>query len=279
MSGGPLLHRTALVTGAGRRRGIGREIALELARQGADVVVHGSPRAPDRYPASEREAGWRGAESVADEIRALGRRAFAVEADLASPSASQQLVADAIDRLGTVHILVNNAATAGTTGADTLAELDDEVWCRTVEVNLNAVYRITRAVLPGMLEAGRGSIVNIGSLAGTKPRPRFGAYPATKAAIMALTRQLALEFAPVVRANCVSPGSTETDMLDGTFARHDALSAQEPGTFRRQNIARIPMQRQGRPEDIAAAVAWLASDAAQFITGQILSVDGGQDLR
>jgi NAD(P)-dependent dehydrogenase (short-subunit alcohol dehydrogenase family) len=83
----------------------------------------------------------------------------------------------------------------------------------------------------------------------------------------------------VVRANCVSPGSTETDMLDGTFARRDALSAQEPGTFRRQNIARIPLQRQGRPEDIAAAVAWLASDAAQFVTGQILTVDGGQDLQ
>ncbi|HEY1508980.1 MAG TPA: glucose 1-dehydrogenase [Solirubrobacteraceae bacterium] len=270
--------RTALVTGAGRLRGIGRAIALELAACGADVIVHGSPRSPDAYPEHERAAGWRGATSVAEEISASGRRAVAVEGDLADPRGIAELF-EAAAQLGTVDVLVNNAAMSGTTGTDTLVDLDDDVWLRTVDINLHAVYRTCKAALPGMVAAGRGSIVNIGSLAGTKPRPRFGAYPASKAAVMALTRQIALEFGPEVRANCVSPGSTETDMLDGTFSRHDTLSGQPSGTFRRENISRIPLGRQGQPEDIARAVSWLASDAAAFVTGQVLSIDGGQDLR
>lgn len=279
MTGAPLAGRTALVTGAGRRRGIGRAIALHLAGLGADVVVHGSPRAPAHYPTHEREAGWRGAASVADEIEALGRRAVAVEADLGTDAGPKDLVKRALDAVGSVLVLVNNAGMAGTTGADTLVELDDDVWTRTVNVNLNAVYQLCKGLIPGMLDAGGGSIVNISSLAGIKPRPRFGAYPASKAAVITLTRQLALEFAPAVRANCICPGSTETDMLDGTFSRHDALRNQEPGTFRRQNISRIPLLRQGQPEDIASAVGFFATDASAFITGQVLSVDGGQDLR
>ena len=272
----PLHGRVALVTGAARRQGIGRAIALELARQGADVAVHGSQRPPSD---AEREAGWHGPASVVEQVTALGRRGVAVEADLRDRSAAHEMVAAAQAELGVVDILVNNAAMAGTTGTDTLLTIDDDVWFETVDVNLNATYLCCRAVLGGMVEAGRGSIVNIGSLAGSKPRPMFGAYPATKAAIDALTRQLALEFAPAVRANCVSPGSTETDMLDGTFSRHDRRTGSQPGTFRSQNIARIPMQRQGQPEDVARAVAFLASDAAAFITGQTLCVDGGQDLR
>jgi NAD(P)-dependent dehydrogenase (short-subunit alcohol dehydrogenase family) len=275
----PLGGRLALVTGAGRARGIGREIALELARQGADVVVHGSPRAPDSYLPHEREAGWRGPASVAAEIVALGQRAHAVEVDLSDDNGPGELAAEARAAIGTIDVLVNNAAMAGTTGTQTLAELDDAVWTQTVAVNMTAVFRLCKELIPGMLEAGQGSIVNISSLAGTKPRPRFGAYSATKAAVIALTRQLALEFAPAVRVNSVSPGSTETDMLDGTFSRHDQLSGSPSGTFRKQNIARIPMLRQGQPEDIARVVAFLASDAAGFVTGQNVSVDGGQDLR
>jgi NAD(P)-dependent dehydrogenase (short-subunit alcohol dehydrogenase family) len=199
--------------------------------------------------------------------------------DLVDEGAPGELAAEARSAFGVIDVLVNNASWAGTTGTHTLVELDDAVWMRTIAVNLTATFRLCKAFIPGMLEAGHGSVINITALAGTKPRARFGAYSATKAAVIALSHQLALEFAPQVRVNCVSPGSTETDMLDGTFSRRDQLSGSPPGTFREQNIARIPMLRQGQPEDIARVVAFLASDAAGFVTGQNLSVDGGQDLR
>jgi 3-oxoacyl-[acyl-carrier protein] reductase/meso-butanediol dehydrogenase/(S,S)-butanediol dehydrogenase/diacetyl reductase len=278
MSQSSLSGRVALVTGAARRRGIGRGIALELAASGAAVVVHGAPRAPADLPPEEQAAGWTGASSVAEEIVAAGGRAIAVEADITDAAAVGDAVARGEEALGTIDILVNNAGIAGTTGADDLVALDDTVWHRTVDVNLNATYLVSKAVLPGMLAAGRGVIVNISSLAGRTPFARFGAYGATKAAMIGLTQQMALEFAPTVRCNCVCPGSTDTDMMDGTFARRDAVAGAPAGTAKAAAIARIPMGRQGTPADIAKAVRFLASDDAAWITGQTLNVDGGQRM-
>lgn len=270
--------KVALVTGAARRRGIGRGIALELARAGADVVVHGLPRAPSGQPAAERAIDWQGARSVADEVTALGRRAMAVEGDLTDRETVQRIALEVEGRLGTVDVLVNNAAVPGGAGDAAIIDLDDELWYRTVDVNLNAVYLVTKAFAGGMVRAGSGSIVNISSVAGRAGQPRMGAYCASKFAVVGLTQQLALELAPAVRVNCICPGSTDTDMMDGTFARRDQVAGSVPGTAKAARVRSLPLARQGRPEDLGNAVVFLASDAASWITGQTLNVDGGQRM-
>jgi 3-oxoacyl-[acyl-carrier protein] reductase/meso-butanediol dehydrogenase/(S,S)-butanediol dehydrogenase/diacetyl reductase len=261
-----LSGRIALVTGSGRRRGIGSAIAHELAAAGAGVVIHGSGRAPDELAA------------VAADVGAHGGRVAAVEADLTDRHAVRAMAARIEEEVGVVDILVNNAGVAGTAGLHDILELDDDVWYRTVDGNLNAVYLVTKAFIGGMAAAGRGSVVNISSLAGRTGQPRMGAYCATKFAIVGLTQQLALEFAPAVRVNCVAPGSVDTDMMDGTFARRDELAGASPGTAKAARITTIPLARQGLPEDIARAVAFLASDEAAWITGQTMNVDGGNRM-
>jgi NAD(P)-dependent dehydrogenase (short-subunit alcohol dehydrogenase family) len=270
--------KVALVTGAARRRGIGRGIALELARAGADVVVHGLPRAPSDQPAAERAIDWRGARSVADEVTALGRRAMAVEGDLTDRETVRRIALEVEEQLGTLDVLVNNAAVPGGAGDAAIIDLDDELWYRTVDVNLNAVYLVTKAFAGAMFRAGSGSIVNISSVAGRAGQPRMGAYCATKFAVVGLTQQLALELAPAVRVNCICPGSTDTDMMDGTFVRRDQAAGSAPGTAKAARVRSLPLARQGRPEDLGSAVVFLASDAASWITGQTLNVDGGQRM-
>lgn len=269
--------KVALVTGAGRKRGIGRAIALRLAEEGCHVAVSGFPRDPSTFPAPEQAEGWRGAASVADEIAAAGRRSFALDADVTVPDQVQALVDGTVAALGGIDILVNNAALPSEAGANGILDLDDEVWFRTVDVNLNGLYLVTKAVGRVMRDAGRGgSIVNISSMAGRVGLPNYGAYCATKFGMIGLTQQLALELTPHrVRVNCVCPGSTDTDMMDGTFGRTAARFGIEPEQARKGTISRIPWGRQGRPEEQAAAVAFLASDDAAYITGQTVNVDGG----
>jgi NAD(P)-dependent dehydrogenase (short-subunit alcohol dehydrogenase family) len=257
-----LAGRIALVTGAGRRRGIGHGIVMELARAGADVAVHA--RVWDEQP-------W-----PLEEVRALGRRVLTVEGDLTEPGTARRLVDEIAGGLGTVDVLVNNAGVAGGSGSDLLADFDDELWYQAVDVNLNSVYLVTKAFVPGMVAAGSGAIVNISSIAGRGARPRAGAYVATKFAVIGLTQQLALEYAPAIRVNAVCPGSVDTEEMDKTFVRRDEVAGTPPGTAKAKRIASLPLQRQGTPEDIGRAVAFLASGAADWITGQSLNVDGGQ---
>jgi NAD(P)-dependent dehydrogenase (short-subunit alcohol dehydrogenase family) len=271
----PHAGKVALVTGANREHGIGRAIALELARKGADVVVHGSHRPPN--PA-EQAHGWRGAASVAEEIRAMGRRATAIECDLSERGAAAELVARSRDELGLITVLVNNAATGVGTGEVDIVEVSDDDWYGGIAVNLHAVYGCCKATIPQMREAGAGAIVNIGSAAGLHARPSYGSYVASKFAIVGLTQQLAREFAPTVRVNCVCPGVANTDMLDATFSRTEARLDMAPGSLRAQLTPRIPLQRFAEPADLASVVGFLLSDAGGYITGQIIAVDGGMDL-
>ncbi|MGI9624115.1 MAG: SDR family NAD(P)-dependent oxidoreductase [Acidimicrobiales bacterium] len=269
--------KVAVVTGAARLRGIGRAIAIRLAEEGCSVVVTGLARDPSEYPKAERDQRWRGVHSVSAEIEAMGRESLAVEGDVSVADDVALMAAAVRDRFGKCDILVNNAALPSEAGAAPVLDMTDENWFRTVDVNLHGLYHVIRAFGTLMREAGDGGcIVNISSAAGRVGLANYGAYCATKWAMVGLTQQLALELAPNgIRVNCICPGSTDTDMMDSTFRRNAEVAGVSFEKVKASMGPRLPLGRQGRAEEQAAAVAFLASDDASYITGQTLNVDGG----
>src|SRR6266545_5519805 len=278
---GALEGKVAIVTGAGRMRGIGRAIALRLAKDGADVVVAAAPRPVESMPALEREAGWRGVESLAEEISAHGRLALALDLDVTKPNEVSLMVERATRELRRIDILVNNAGLALVSGKKDLWETTDEEWSREIDVNLNGVYHCCKAVAGVLVAQGDGGrIINISSLAGRVAQPQYGRYTPAKFAVIGLTQMLALELAPYrVTVNAVCPGSTDTDMMDGTF-RRTGERMHVPFEMVKDGVKRfIPLGRQAEPPEIASVVSYLASPAAAYITGQAINVDGGILMR
>ena len=241
------MRQVALVTGASR--GIGRAIALELGQAGYAVCVN--------YLNSQQAA-----QQVADTLRSQGCDAIAIQADVADGAAVADMVRRTEKELGPVTVLVNNA---GVAGQAQFQDITDEMWNRYLAVNLGGARNTIRAVLPHMLSEKSGAIVNISSIWGLRGASCEVAYACTKAAIIALTRSLAMELAPSgIRVNCVAPGVINTDMVQ--------VLGQET---LRDLAVQTPLGRLGTPEDISHAVAFLASDKASFITGQVLGADGG----
>lgn len=241
------MRRSALVTGASR--GIGRAVAAALAQEGWSVCIN--------Y-LEHRDA----AEELVRQLRAQGRAAMAFQADVADREAVNACVRAASEELGPVELLVNNA---GISHRGLFQDLDDGAWERLLAVNLTGPRNAVQAVLPHMLSEKRGCIVNISSIWGLRGGSCETAYAVTKAGIIGLTRSLALELAPSgIRVNCVAPGCIETDMVRVLGEDTRRMLAEE-----------TPMGRLGRPEEIAGAVAFLASEKAGFITGQVLAADGG----
>ena len=252
MSSLALEGKSALITGASR--GIGRAIALRFAEEGCDVAVNYVTEA-GRDNAAE-------ADEVAEQIRALGRQAICVEADVTDLEAVEGMAEYVIERLGKLDILVNNA---GITRDRTLKELAKEDWDRVIEVNLTGAFHCARAVIDHMRERRSWRIISISSVVAQMGNIGQTNYAASKAGLIGLTMSLAREVARRgITVNCIAPGFIDTEMTQAM-----------PDDIREQVIATIPMARMGRPEEVANAAAFLASEAASYITGQVLSVNGG----
>ncbi len=244
------MSRVALVTGGSR--GIGRAIALRLASDGHAVAVN--------YAVNSTAA-----DDVVEAITASGGTAIAVQADVGDADAVSAMFADVEDRLGRVEVLVNNA---GITRDDLLLRMGPEAWDQVIETNLRSVYLCSRAAMRGMLRSKWGRIISVSSISGISGNPGQANYAASKAGIIGFSKSIAREIGSRnITVNVVAPGFIETDMTE------------ELGTEIAEEVAsRVAVGRLGSPEEIAAAVGYLASDDAAYVTGQTLVVDGGLAL-
>jgi 3-oxoacyl-[acyl-carrier protein] reductase/meso-butanediol dehydrogenase/(S,S)-butanediol dehydrogenase/diacetyl reductase len=278
---GALEGKVAIVTGAGRMRGIGRAIAVRLAADGASVAASAVSRPPESFPEHERGSGWQGITSVVSEIEDAGGHALGLDLDVTKADEVRAGVERVRKEFGRIDILVNNAGLAIVSGKKNLWEMDDDEWYREIDVNLHGVYHCCRAVIPALLDQGDGGrIINISSLAGREGQAQYGGYTPGKFAVVGLTQALAKELAPYkVTVNAICPGSTDTDMMDGTFGRTEARMGLPQGAIKQMVHTFIPLGRQAEPAEMASVVAYLASDAASYITGQSIMVDGGILMR
>jgi 3-oxoacyl-[acyl-carrier protein] reductase len=242
-----LTGKAALVTGGSR--GIGKAIGLRLARQGADVAFS--------YRGNQEAA-----KATAAEIESIGTKALAIQGDVKDPESAEAVVKAALDAFGKVDILVNNA---GITRDDLIMRMTEEAWREVLETNLFGAFWMTKAVTRPMLKARAGRIVNITSVSGQAGQMGQANYSSAKAGLIGLTKATARELASRgITANAVAPGFVLTELTQNL-----------PEALQAELIARTPLGRFGTVEEIADAVAFLASDEARYITGQVLAVDGG----
>lgn len=263
-----LKDKVAIVTGAGRHQGVGRAIALELARQGTKVVITSTGRDPSTFPDSEKSIGWNDIASLAQEIKVLGSEALPLTVDLSEPSSAANLVQRALDRFGRIDVLINNAGAAKRRDRVPIVELEPSEWMRVLDINLNAVFSLSQAVGQQLVSQGQGGVmINISSIASKAADARYGAYAASKAGLNALTHVMAMELASVgVRVNALCPG-----VLDTSRTEDHRLSGRWEFL-----LSRIPLGRAGTGMDVAYLCVFLCSDMAAWITGQTIVVDGGQ---
>jgi NAD(P)-dependent dehydrogenase (short-subunit alcohol dehydrogenase family) len=242
-----MTDKVALVTGAAS--GLGKATALRFGAEGARVVC--------------ADVSAVAVEQTAREITAAGGQAIAVVADVTDEAACARMVEQTVERFGSLSTLVNSA---GVRSAEPGARPEFADWQRVVDVNLTGTYLASQVAMQSLIDSGCGSITNLASIYGLVGGATGPAYAASKGAIVNLTRQMALEWAPRVRVNCVCPAVIETPMT---------APLREDPHWSERVLARYPMKRFGRPDEVAAAIVYLASDDASFVTGVALPVDGG----
>jgi len=247
-----LQGQKALITGGSR--GIGRATAIYFARAGCDVAIS--------YQRNEAAA-----HATVAELEALGVAALAVKADFSRPPEAAAMAEQVLAKWGWVDILVNNA---GIWTYGEMGNMEPEIWEETIRVNLTSIFYTCNALVPAMKKRGSGQIINVSSTAGVRGEALHSHYAATKGALIALTKSLAVELAPYgIRVNCVAPGWVETDMCEEVF---------QDKQFKEEVRQSIPLGRIPPPEDIAGPILFLASDLARHVTGEILNVNGGSVL-
>jgi 3-oxoacyl-[acyl-carrier protein] reductase/meso-butanediol dehydrogenase/(S,S)-butanediol dehydrogenase/diacetyl reductase len=273
--------KVALVTGAGGMRGVGRATALKLASQGADLVITDVRREAGDLPPAEVRLEWNSIDTVAEEVRALGRQCLPVYTDLGYSEQIQQMVNEAVGRFGHIDILVNNARAIIGRDKVPVTELEEDVWHHFLDINTTAVFLCTKFAGREMVRQGNGGrIINIASNASKQASAMGAAYSSSKFAVLGLTQASALDLAPHgITVNAVCPGPINTDRM----SYWERSQAQERGVsqedFRAQIVQQAgestPLGRIAEAEDIAGMVSFLSSEEANFITGQAYNVNGG----
>jgi len=251
-----LENRVALITGSAS--GMGKAMALRFAKEGCDIVV--------------ADLNLDGAKKASDEVRSVGRKAYAIKSDISSSQDIKDLIDQSIREFGKIDILINNA---GAAGGGPLEASDEDEWDRVLALNLKGAFLTCKAAVPHMKKQGYGKIINLSSMGAVRPSVSVLAYHSAKAGIIGLTRNLAFELAPFnIYVNCIVPGPIETPFWDPLSK---GLSAgQKRAFFDALAKKEVPLGRMGTPDDIAGPALFFASELSSYVTGQVLCVAGGQ---
>jgi NAD(P)-dependent dehydrogenase (short-subunit alcohol dehydrogenase family) len=275
-----LKGKTALITGAGKRSGIGFAVAARMAACGANIIIAdlgGGGGQMDKSGEDVRTATSEEMEGLCKELSAgHGIDCLSVPLDVTDAGSIARMIDAVTERFPAVHVLVNNAGASFGVPAD-VANYDEAAWMKTIDVNLHGVFRVSRAVLPLIRQAGRGVIINTASRAGKVPPLFNGAYAVAKAGVIMLTKVMAKELAGArIRVNAICPGQIMTDIEQWRFGLEAKFLGTTPEEQEAAMCATIPLGRIGEPEEVADLAAFLASDASSYITGQAVNVTGGQ---
>ena len=262
-----LLGKVAIVTGAGRMRGIGRATAKVLARMGADIVVTGTGRNPESFPEDEKSAGWNDIQSTAEEVESFGVRVLALVSNVADEEDVQRMIVETVAKFGRLDVIVNNAAAPYGADRVPVMEMATESFKKVIDVKLMGTFYCSKAAAAHMVKQGDGGrIINLSSTMGKSGRVNTSAYNAANFAVDGFTQALAKELGPhSITVNSVCPGLVETSRMD-SLGRTDRWDAR---------LAEIPLNRAASDEEVGELIGFLCSPRAGYITGQSININGG----